>query len=105
MKPQGNGQSRPFAVSMSKAIREQIKAIHRDEIASGRGHEVLSAFRHIVRRLETDPIRFGEPLYRLPALRLMVHQAIVLPLLVNFAVHETQPLVFIRGFVLLPPNP
>jgi hypothetical protein len=37
----------------------------------------------------------------LPALRLLVCQAIVRPLIVDFAVHEDRPLVFIRGFKLL----
>ena len=44
---------------------------------------------------------FGEPLYRLPALRLLVRQAVVLPLVVVYAVHEDQALVLIRGFKVL----
>jgi hypothetical protein len=36
-----------------------------------------------------------------PALQLLVRQGGVRPLVVDYAVHETQPLVFIRGFTLL----
>src|SRR5208283_193021 len=42
------------------------------------------------------PLTFGEPHYRLPALKLLVRQAVVSPLVVDFAVHEDRLLVFIR---------
>ena len=61
----------------------------------------LGAYRQIVEQLRTDPLTFGEPLYHLPVLKLQVRQAIILPLVVDFAVHEELPLVFIRGFKVL----
>jgi len=49
-------------------------------------------------RLRTDPLVFGEPLFRLPALELFIRQGAVAPLVVNYGVHEERRLVFIRGF-------
>jgi hypothetical protein len=46
-------------------------------------------------------LTFGEPLYRLPALRLLVRHAMVAPLVVDYAVYEERPVVFIRGFKVL----
>jgi hypothetical protein len=43
-------------------------------------------------------LNFGEPLYRLPALQLVVCHAVLDVLVIDFAVHEERRLVFIRGF-------
>jgi hypothetical protein len=62
----------------------------------------MAAAREIGHRLKRDPDDFGEPLYRLPALRLQVRHAVSGPLLIYFAVHEDRPLVFIKQVLLLP---
>jgi hypothetical protein len=59
------------------------------------------AFRQIVERLQLDPTEFGEPCYRLSALRMQVRTVVVRPLAVDFAVCEDHPLVFIKGATLL----
>jgi hypothetical protein len=70
-------------------------------MAEGRGHEFLIALKSITERLETDPTVLGEPAYRLAGLRLQVRTCVVRPLVVDFAVHEEQPVVFIKGVKLL----
>jgi hypothetical protein len=59
-----------------------------DSKQAGTASQFLAAFRQIVARLHTDPIPFGEPRYRLPALRLLVMQAVLSPVVVDYAVHE-----------------
>ena len=44
---------------------------------------------------------FGEPLFHLPALKLLVYQAIVSPLVVHYALHQARPLVIVRSVELL----
>jgi len=79
-------------------VREALKQLHRKEANAGRREQFLSAMRTIAKRLRDDPLRFGEPLYRLPALKLLVCVAAsVPPLVVDFGVHQTRPLVIIRG--------
>jgi len=56
----------------------------------------------MTRRLINNPRNVGEPLYTLPALRLQVRHAAIGPLLIDFAVHDRMPLVFIKGVSLLP---
>ena len=63
---------------------------------------MLSPIRRIWQQLSLNPVEFGEPLYRLPALRLQVRHGAVGPLLIHFAVHENRPLVFIKSVTLLP---
>jgi hypothetical protein len=43
----------------------------------------------------------GEPIYRLPALRMQVRTIVVRPLVVDFVVCEDQPLVFLKVVSLL----
>jgi len=62
---------------------------------------MLTALRRIYERLEQDPDSIGEPLYRLPGLRMRVRTVVVAPLVVDYAVSEDRPLVFIKLVRLL----
>lgn len=85
----------------SQQTRAELKQRQREAVQAGRGERFLVALRSIGERLRTDPLNFGEPQYRLPALRLHVYQGVVAPLVVDYAVHEDRPLVFIRAFKVL----
>lgn len=97
----GNGQPR-FSVRISGAVAATLKKLQRQAWRERRGEAFLTAFQAISARLIPDPMGFGEPLYHLPALRLQVRHGIMRPLMVYFAVHEDEPLVFIKGVTLLP---
>jgi hypothetical protein len=101
MTSQGNGEPLQYQVTMSEQTKAALKQLHAREAKSGTGQRFLAALRKIFDKLRTTPTTFGEALYRLPALKLEVYQAIVAPLVVDYAVHEDQPLVFIRGFKTL----
>ncbi|HJT76461.1 MAG TPA: hypothetical protein VJ739_04595 [Gemmataceae bacterium] len=101
MTSQGNGQPARYRVILSGVTRTALAQLSSKARQEGAGQEFLAAVREIGRRLRNDPLGFGEPRYRLPALRLLVCEGMIAPLVVNFAVHEDRPLVFIRGFRLL----
>jgi len=63
--------------------------------------EFLGALRTAVERLQRDPTDFGEPLYRLPALRMDIRCAVVRPLSIHFAICEDEPLIMIQAVKLL----
>lgn len=91
----------PYRVVMSEDLRQRFlaelaKALHADTAPVFR-----AAFRRIGERLRSDPLTFGEPKFRLPALKLQVRQGAVKPIIIYYAVHDEQPLVFIRGFKVL----
>lgn len=98
----GNGESVRFSVHMSEETRTILKALHAVAAQAGIGVQFVAAFRQIIERLQQGPLSFGERAYRLPALKLIVCKAVMLPLVVDFAVHEELPIVFIRGFKVLP---
>jgi hypothetical protein len=102
MSSQGNGKhQRPYSVEMSKETKARLVQLHQEALQKGTGQRLLDACRRIVERLKQDPLEFGEPLYRLPALHLLVCHAVVDFVVVIFAVHEERPLVFIRRFEVL----
>ena len=88
--------SGPWILDASAVVRQKLREIQLRSAQQGRGAEVNAAVHRILARLLTNPTEFGEPTYNLPALRLQVRQAIVLPLAVTFAVHQDQPYVFIK---------
>jgi len=92
---------RRYTVHASGAIADSIRRIQRRAKREGRGDKVVATLSQIYERLQQDPSTLGEPLYRLSALRLEVRTCVVRPIVVNFAVHETKPLVFIKGIRLL----
>jgi hypothetical protein len=101
MSSQGNGQPIVYTVHTSVQTKNVLKQLHAEAWQAGTSQRFLAALRQIGKRLQQDPSVFGEALYRLPALKLVVYQAVVPPLVVLYAVHEDRPLVFIRSFRVL----
>ncbi len=96
----GNGGPR-HEVYCSGLVAKSIQEVHQQATREGRGQAMLDAFRQAVQRLSQNPNNFGEPLYRLPVLRMQVCTAVVRPIAIDFAVCTDRPLVFIKGVILL----
>jgi hypothetical protein len=62
----------------------------------GLGREAAGALRELIARLGTDPRTLGEPLFQLPRARLTVRVAVVLPVAVDYAVHDDARFVVVR---------
>lgn len=101
MSSQGNGRPLRYDVRCSEKIKATIKQLHQQASEQGKGQQFLDSLRTILDRLQEDPDRLGEPLYRLPALKLLVYQVIVSRVVVDYAVHEEKLLVFLKGVKLL----
>ena len=95
MSSSGNGHF--FSVHLSHHVRDRVKNLQFEELEKGKGLRFLHALRAIYDHLRKEPTTFGNPLYRLPAMDLTVYSAVVSPLVVYFAVHQTKPLVFVKG--------
>jgi hypothetical protein len=95
----------PFEVHASGVILQAFKEVQQQASFQGRGAEVLRAFRQIHHRLIHDPLSFGEPLYRLPALRMEIRSVVIGPVGVFFGVCEDRPLFFVNGVRLLEQPP
>ena len=99
--PEPGDSGRPYRVYGPGRIVRALKQIQRQAAREGRGEEVLSAFRQLAQQLQRHPVHVGEPLYRLPALRLQIRSVALRPLVVDFGVSEDRRLVFLRAVKLL----
>jgi hypothetical protein len=104
MTPSGGG-GPPYEVQCSARDAQAFKQIHQQAAQVGAGAQVVEAIRTVYEQLQTNPSGFGDPLYRLRALKLEVRVGIVPPLVVHFAISEDEPLVFIKGVKTLPGQP
>ncbi len=95
-----NGE-RHFEVKVSEVIAQNLRQLQRQAAQEGRGKSVLAALRQIAEKLRRDPENCGEPLYRLPALRMGIRTVAVRPLVVDFAVCEDRDLVFLKAVKML----
>ena len=100
MAEQPNGGVR-YHVSLSEVFIRTMKRLQRQAARQGRGDQLLAAFQIIGEQLQYDPLRLGEPLFRLPALRVQVRSVAVRPLHITFGVCEDRPIVFISAAKLL----
>ena len=96
----GNG-APEYEVYCSRAMAKAIKQLHRKATSERRGPSMLAAFRQAVESLQQNPINLGEPLYRLPALRLQVRTLVIRPIAIDYAICTDRPLVFVKGVKLL----
>jgi hypothetical protein len=102
MSSQGNGQSPIlYQVRLSQLARNTIRQHYLEASQAGTGPQFLAALRRLLEHLRAEPLTFGDPCYRLPALRLRVFLAVVSPLVVHYAVHEERLFVFIHRVKVL----
>ncbi len=90
-----NGQYH-FSISASDHVKEKLRRLMFKAKVEGYG----TRFRHVVRSIY-DLLRvyarsLGEPLQEFPGLQLQTRHIQIESVLVEFAVHYTKPLVFIR---------
>ncbi len=90
-----------YYVDASAELRKQIRELHQLALAEGRGRLFAKALRKIYNRMHLDPFEFGEPLYKLPMLRLQIRTASILPLVVTYSVSNDNPIVMIKSVQLL----
>src|SRR5262249_19462656 len=84
MSSAGNGQSKRYSVPSSKQTNLMLEQLYQQAIEAGTSQKFMAALRHIGERLQQDPLHFGEPLYRLPALMLSFCQAVFFSFVVIF---------------------
>jgi hypothetical protein len=90
-----------YVLDFSDAVAENLKRLQRQASRRGQGQLFAAAFRRIVRALRKNPTIVGELLYRLPVLRLEMRTVVMAPLVIDFAVSDERPIVYITSGKLL----
>lgn len=99
--PSSTNGDHKYEVHHSKVVGDSLRHLQRIATYQGRGTVFITAFKRIVRALQKNPNKAGEPLYRLPGLRLSVRTIVIAPLVIDFAVSENLPHVYIKSGRLL----
>jgi hypothetical protein len=92
---------RRYEILLSGAVAQALRAVQRRASEIGQGEAALAAFRQIIDRLHADASEAGEPLYRLPVLRMQIRCIVIRPVIVDYALVEDRPIVFIKGARLI----
>lgn len=89
-----------WRVTLAGYAAETLRAAHRRAQQAGGGRPVTEAFAALVVRLRADPLAAGEPAYYLSTA--VVRRVALAPIIVYYAVHLTEPAVFVSSVHLLP---
>jgi hypothetical protein len=100
MNSESNGHARYKVVPVA-TVKTDLRRFYKQQLEEGQGAAFLDILRRVYEKLRTKPHDFGEALYHLPALKLLVHQGVISRLVVTYGVHDEHPLVVIRGVQLL----
>jgi hypothetical protein len=98
---QGNGKPVSFKVVISVKTAAEIRQLKKDAAKAGLATQFLNHLAALLQRLRDNPHAVGELYRHYPHLELTVYLAVSGPVAIDFGVHETQPLVFVRRVVLL----
>ncbi len=92
-----NGEHRsPFRIGVIGKAEAEYLAITDQAEDYALEDAVIAGMTELLARLGKDPRTFGEPLFRLTKLRMMVRCGAIIPLHIEYGVHDIEPIVIIR---------
>jgi hypothetical protein len=97
---EGNGMA--WHVGFAGNVAQDLKTLHQYAKKAGLGEACIDAIRFAIRRMQQDPLNFGELIRSLPQSRLIVHVRVVKPIRFEFAIHEETHSVLIQRVQLMP---
>ena len=95
----------PYEVVRSEVTRDQLKVWGKIAKERGRLAEYTAALRIVEYRLQYEPLEWGDPLYDLPNLGLVMYRGIWKFLSVLYCVRDDKKLVLVSTYRLLDNNP
>ena len=101
MPAEGNGQPVQFKISFAGALAKELKTLHARAREVGLGDAFIDALRVAVSRMQNNPWSFGELVRRLKKSPWSIHVRCIKPLVIEFAICEERPVVYIRRVQLL----
>jgi hypothetical protein len=87
----------PFDVFLTQNQREQLALWQRTAIPLGIGANFRADWSAIMEKLATSPREWGDPLYSLHHLQLLMYRGIHARIAVSYVVHDRLPTVFVSG--------
>jgi hypothetical protein len=94
---------RGFRITRVPRVNTQLRELAHDPQWQKAKHKLVTALRHILRRLKTDPRELGEPCYPTKKPGGMVRIVVEKPVSVTFAVFANEKVVFLLDVIPLSP--
>jgi hypothetical protein len=94
-----------YQLTQLPAVTRQLREMGRNAVELGIATEYAEALKTIVANLQTRPLEWGDPEYRLKKKSSMVYHGIHANLLVRYAVFEVELQVLLLGIKPLPTSP
>lgn len=94
-----------FQVVYSQRLHERLRALGEQAFRLGVGLEYVDVLRTIHDKLESEPLDWGDPQYRLHVLDVLVCNRVYGLLQVSYGVDERNRLVFVREIRGHPSSP
>ncbi len=91
-----------FKIIWSDKNRETVRTLGKKANQLGLKKEFLQSINEITKRLTADPLDWGDPLYRLKAMDLILCHGISSLLYIFFGVDEDRRLVFVQDILPMP---
>ena len=85
----------PFKVGTAAGVKEQMQTLADLASFAGFRQRYRDALTTMRRRLENDPLEWGDPLFRKPQVGGVVCRAVVDPIVIHYSVHESNKSVII----------
>jgi hypothetical protein len=101
MSPPGSNGAAGYRVVYPEVVRQQVRAMRASIQGPAARRRFTQALRAIHQRLRNDPLVFGEHRNHLAHAQVALRVGGVGPLVVRYAVHDVQPLVFVLNVYLL----
>lgn len=79
----------PYKVGTAAGVKEQMQTLAELASFAGFRQRYRDALATMGRRLENDPLEWGDPLFRKPHVGGVVYRAVVGPIVVHYSVHES----------------
>ena len=95
----------PYRVVCSERLRQQLRKWGEQALRTGIGQEYTDALKSIWERLSNDPLAWGDPLFNLHHLDLLVLRGLHPLFHVQYAVHQVGRIVFVQALLLRPGSP
>ena len=96
MTHQGNGKPMIYRITVPGPVSASLKTEQHRASQDGKGEAFLSAVRYAVARIHHAPFGLGEAIFPLRHTKMIVHLAFLPPLVLEFAIHQELPSVFLR---------
>jgi len=100
-----NSSAGSYRVVRSEKVRNQLRQWAETANEMGLIDQYIDALKVIEEKLQKEPLAWGDPLYRLPHLGLLLCRGIHWIFLVEYGVDESKRLVVIKEYRLLPGHP